>query len=327
MINKKLLIKFFTFLGGIYFFLEFYLPEKFLGLELSLYNDPISLSLRIIGAMALGLGLINILMIHVPRVIFLKKNMVNSFGLLLGLGLMLCVSIADWWSQESYIKPANHFAMLSEYSAKLATLNPEEQLSGFALLQASYQKVPLVINSNQPQTIAIENLDTQLKVAKVELEVFLQETKPKDQLYFETLATKLNVFSGVYRQLLTLEYQEFFIYQFNLLIYEGLFVALGSAMFALLGFYVASAAYRAFRIRSFESGLMMLAAIIVMLGQIPFGVWLWDGFPVLRLWLLEVPNSAAFRGIALGAGVASLIMALRMWLSLETDYTQEDSSQ
>ncbi|MBN8550913.1 MAG: hypothetical protein J0M12_16490, partial [Deltaproteobacteria bacterium] len=103
------------------------------------------------------------------------------------------------------------------------------------------------------------------------------------------------------------------------LLYQGFFVSLGAAMFSLLGFYIAAAAYRAFRIKSLESALMMVAAVIVMLGQIPFGLWLWDGFPELRLWLLSVPNSGAFRAIKLGAAVAGLIMAYRMWFSIETE--------
>jgi hypothetical protein len=102
------------------------------------------------------------------------------------------------------------------------------------------------------------------------------------------------------------------------LLYSGVFIQLGSAMFALLGVYIAAAAYRAFRIRTFESALMMTAALIVMLGQIAFGKHLYDGMPGLRQWLLEVPSSAAFRAIRLGAGVAGLMLAIRMWLSIES---------
>jgi hypothetical protein len=40
--------------------------------------------------------------------------------------------------------------------------------------------------------------------------------------------------------------------------------------------------------------------------------------PSIRQWLLEVPNSAAFRAIRLGAGVAGLMLAIRMWLSIES---------
>jgi hypothetical protein len=101
-------------------------------------------------------------------------------------------------------------------------------------------------------------------------------------------------------------------------LFDGLFNQLGSAMFALLGVYIAAAAYRAFRVRTVESGLMMIAAVIVMLGQISFGKEIYEQMPSIRQWLLEVPNSAAFRAIRLGAGVAGLMLAIRMWLSIES---------
>jgi hypothetical protein len=101
-------------------------------------------------------------------------------------------------------------------------------------------------------------------------------------------------------------------------LFNGLFNQLGSAMFALLGVYIAAAAYRAFRIRSVESALMMGAALVVMLGQISFGRIVYEDMPAIRQWLLEVPNSAAFRAIRLGAGVAGLMLAIRMWLSIES---------
>ncbi|MCX7804978.1 MAG: hypothetical protein N3A38_07275, partial [Planctomycetota bacterium] len=112
------------------------------------------------------------------------------------------------------------------------------------------------------------------------------------------------------------------------ILFDGLFVSLGAAMFSLLAFYIASAAYRAFRVKSAEAALMMLAAMIVMLGQIPFGSYIWGEFPSVRLWVMQVFSTPAFRGIALGAAVASLAMAMRMWLSLETGafYREEDEA-
>jgi hypothetical protein len=101
-------------------------------------------------------------------------------------------------------------------------------------------------------------------------------------------------------------------------LFDGLFNQLGSAMFALLGVYIAAAAYRAFRVRTLESALMMTAAVVVMLGQISFGKQVYEHMPAIRQWLLEVPNSAAFRAIRLGAGVAGLLLAIRMWLSIES---------
>jgi hypothetical protein len=55
-----------------------------------------------------------------------------------------------------------------------------------------------------------------------------------------------------------------------------------------------------------------------MLGQISFGRTIYQEMPAIRQWLLEVPNSAAFRAIRLGAGVAGLMLAIRMWLSIES---------
>ena len=109
-------------------------------------------------------------------------------------------------------------------------------------------------------------------------------------------------------------------------LFDGLYVSLGAAMFSLLAFYIASAAYRAFRIKSAEALLLLLAALLVMLGQIPFGAYLWPRFPQARLWVLQVFSTPAFRAIALGAAVAGLAMAMRMWLSLETSafYREEE---
>jgi len=100
-------------------------------------------------------------------------------------------------------------------------------------------------------------------------------------------------------------------------IFNGLYNNLGSAMFSLLAFYIAGAAYRSFRVQSFEAALMMLAALLVMIGQIPLGFYLWDHLPDMRNWLMTQVSTPAFRGIYFGILIAYLITAIRMWLCLE----------
>ena len=54
-------------------------------------------------------------------------------------------------------------------------------------------------------------------------------------------------------------------------IYDYVYTPLTATMFALLAFFVASASYRAFRIRNFEASLLLFAGVLLMLGRIPLG--------------------------------------------------------
>jgi hypothetical protein len=56
-------------------------------------------------------------------------------------------------------------------------------------------------------------------------------------------------------------------------LFRYIVVPMDATMFSLLAFFIASAAYRAFRARNFSSSLLLLSAGIVMLGRVPFGNW------------------------------------------------------
>ena len=97
-------------------------------------------------------------------------------------------------------------------------------------------------------------------------------------------------------------------------------VPLQSTMFALLAFFIASAACRAMKIRTFEASLLLAAAVIVMLGRVPAGAQLWSGMPRLAEWIMEIPNLAAQRGILIGVALGSVGMSLRIILGIEKPY-------
>ena len=54
-------------------------------------------------------------------------------------------------------------------------------------------------------------------------------------------------------------------------IFTYMFAPRGATMFALLAFFVASASFRAFRIRNLEATLLLVAGIIIMIGRVPLG--------------------------------------------------------
>ncbi|MCL2063454.1 MAG: hypothetical protein FWG98_03650 [Candidatus Cloacimonetes bacterium] len=104
-------------------------------------------------------------------------------------------------------------------------------------------------------------------------------------------------------------------------IFRNVQMPMGATMFALLAFYIASAAYKAFRARSAEATVLLLAAIVVMFGQVPIGVQMFgEGILDVTQWILDVPNLASKRGIALGVGLGMVATSLRIMLGIERTY-------
>jgi hypothetical protein len=105
-------------------------------------------------------------------------------------------------------------------------------------------------------------------------------------------------------------------------IYFNLQLPLGATMFSLLVFYITSAAYRAFRVRSLEAGILLATAVIVMLGQVPISSAL--GVDKVMAWIMVVPNVAAKRAIFMGAAMGIASMSLKLILGIERSYLGGD---
>lgn len=125
-------------------------------------------------------------------------------------------------------------------------------------------------------------------------------------------------------------------------IYNYVLLPLQGTMFALLAFFITSAAYRAFRVKSLESTLLLATACLVMLARVPIGNWLWAqvahlvGLIVPQIdaralaqtkvlsnptnWILSVPQMAAKRGIGFGIALGSIAMSIRIILGIERTY-------
>jgi hypothetical protein len=86
-----------------------------------------------------------------------------------------------------------------------------------------------------------------------------------------------------------------------------------AALFALLVFFMAAAAYRYLRIGRQGGAWMLAGALLVILLQLPLAVPLLPPNAVAAIeWFVDAPVMAALRGVLLGGGVALLVVALRM---------------
>lgn len=102
--------------------------------------------------------------------------------------------------------------------------------------------------------------------------------------------------------------------------YNSIFVPLSATMFSLLAFFIASAAYRAFRAKTIEATLLLIAGALVMIGRVPIGNMMWDKFPLIAEWIMEIPQMAAKRGILIGVALGMVVTSLRIILGIERTY-------
>ncbi len=104
-------------------------------------------------------------------------------------------------------------------------------------------------------------------------------------------------------------------------IFDYILQPLEATFFALLAIFIATAAYRAFRIHNLETFFFVLFAVIVLLGQVPLGIYLWAEFPVIKDWILQVPTLAGVRGILLGVALGTIATGLRILIGADRPYT------
>ncbi|MDA3886886.1 MAG: hypothetical protein PF638_14960 [Candidatus Delongbacteria bacterium] len=103
----------------------------------------------------------------------------------------------------------------------------------------------------------------------------------------------------------------------------NVYIPFQATTFALLAFYIASAAYRSFKAKSLESAVLLTASILVMLGKIPVGEAMWDKIPVIGEWIIDGPSSAGRRAIIFGGYLGMITMMIRIFFGLERSHLSE----
>ncbi len=116
-------------------------------------------------------------------------------------------------------------------------------------------------------------------------------------------------------------------------LYRFVFLPAQATMFATLAFFIASAAFRAFRARTPEATALLIAGLIVMIGRVPAGdevvnlfARLFTGSEVgatislFSDWIMNNPNMAGYRGIFLGIALAQIAISVRIIFGIERTY-------
>ncbi len=114
-------------------------------------------------------------------------------------------------------------------------------------------------------------------------------------------------------------------------LYEYMFKPLQATIFAMLAFYVASAAFRAFRAKNIEAILLLSTAFVILLGRTFAGVWMtswiaddsaFAGLKVenLSMYIMQVFNTAGNRAIMIGIALGITSTSLKVLLGVDRSY-------
>lgn len=116
-------------------------------------------------------------------------------------------------------------------------------------------------------------------------------------------------------------------------IYEYAFQPLGATMFSLLAFFVASAAFRAFRAKNVEAFLLLATAFIILLGRTYAGTILTGWLPNelgflktdnLTMIIMSVFNTAGARAVLIGIALGIVATSLKVILGVDRSYLGSD---
>ena len=196
---------------------------------------------EIIASFAIFLGSLNMLKLQMLKIIRKQKNW--PYSALAVLGFAFAIFAGFFYRGANYIvisdiNESNIIPITKILTEELQLKNPESIPDKIRESEDGYE-IPKIFMTQSGAEIIMEKL-----------EIFDVNMELKSKKWGAHLTERGSLFSWMF---------------FNI------FNPLSSTMFALLAFFVASASYRAFRIRNFEATLLLVAGIILMLGRVPIG--------------------------------------------------------
>lgn len=100
-------------------------------------------------------------------------------------------------------------------------------------------------------------------------------------------------------------------------LYNNTVLPISATMWLVMCLFMFSAAYRAFKVRSFKMGLFFGTVILVMLQNAPIGEALWSGFGPLGVWISNYPVTGGTRAFVIAAAIGAVILGFRVLFGYE----------
>jgi hypothetical protein len=101
------------------------------------------------------------------------------------------------------------------------------------------------------------------------------------------------------------------------------YTSLGATLYAITGFYIFSAAYRAFRARNIDAAILLIGGIFVLLANAPIGEVIWSGFPLIGNWFNNVGQIPGMRTFTVVGALGLLAFGFRALIGKERGFYSE----
>lgn len=328
-----------AFVFGLWFAIQYYIPTAWSNKTLEYASNWD----KILVGFAYALGLYSLCHLHWRRIRRAQPGFGYSILVYVGLGTMLYFGLAGEARQFAQIvlkrAVAHHTYVLGwgELPAG-AAMNPVRAVDeqgkpkteagkpvyepGVSALVVDEKIIGYAFDPGQfacnPQTMRVKKADDWLEKRGTHV-VAKGETPPDGEQPWARLAPDASWYAFASYQGYEKKWGGYFDWQ-----YKWVYSAAQSAMFSMLAFFIASAAYRTFRARTWEAAFLLLAALVVIFGRTTLAGAVNEVFPDLAEWVMQVPNLGAKRGILLGVALGSVATALRIIFGIERAYLGGD---
>lgn len=101
------------------------------------------------------------------------------------------------------------------------------------------------------------------------------------------------------------------------LIYSTIKQPISTTLYGINAFFIASASFRAFRAKSWESAILLVAAIFMMLKNAPIGGVISPIIPAIADIIWDISANTGMRALLIGIGIGTLSLGLRVIIGQE----------